>query len=338
MKDVLYLNDTNINNSISKVTIDEVTNQCELAFKMIGDRKAHAPNKYSMILPKHSSECMNWINSMPCYIESHNNSCGVIGLKWAGICSDNKKKGIPSVNGTILLNDINTGVLFGILDAKTITSYRTASSVLISAKKFAPEKSKTMTLIGPGMEGRHSARFLNDHFELEKIYVLSRSNDSFESFKKDIKSYSKNTVKIERTYDVSKVIPNSDIVLASSTSTQPLITAKSFKGSKRKDQFVCGLSGFYDLSSDVLELADNIIFDEIDSSKKRIENATNMSFSNFNLKKEYSLSAFARLPKKSISGFNLYLPIGLAVMDILLANFLYHLNDTGLTGTLKAAC
>lgn len=78
---------------------------------------------------------MKWMNSMPAYLITEK----IVGIKWAGICSDNYKRNLPKINATIILNRLDTGMPFSILDGVLITHYRTAASVLLAVDKYAPK-------------------------------------------------------------------------------------------------------------------------------------------------------------------------------------------------------
>lgn len=297
------------------INLDEIISVGEKIYSDIRSQKAVSPKKYSLVLPGNSSTISKWINSMPAYLTEEK----VAGIKWISVCSDNNLKNLSTINGFIILNDIETGIPIAILDADLITHYRTAVSVLIAAKLFAPAEPKIVTLIGPGKGGMHSLLLLQHAFNLHKINVIYRSEESYITFCKFMKSHNEKTVEISRA-NLSEAILESDIIIAASTSMTPLLNESHFKKIKQKNLFVCGLSGFQDISQSILKNLDNIIVDDGENSIKRIEEAVNTDFFNEGIDKIYSLTDS---PKSKNAGINLFLPTGVSALDIGFAYYIY---------------
>lgn len=99
-----------------------------------------------------------FVHAMPAYVES----VDVVALKWISGYSSNKRRGLPYLNGVILLNDPETGVVTTILDAAEITAARTAAASGVCIRAFAPERWKRAAIIGCGVQGRAHARLLRD--------------------------------------------------------------------------------------------------------------------------------------------------------------------------------
>lgn len=311
IKNVKLIDDTQIE---SNFNIDEVVDICDKVFKGLQDGTVYSPKKYSMTLPGCSQEYMRWMNTMPAYLEKDN----VVGVKWAGICSDNIKYNLPKINATIILNNLVTGMPYCILDGSLITHYRTAGSVLLAAKKYAPKDSKKITLIGPGEQGKYITLFLIEHYDIESIFVKSRSEKNFSEFKKFINKHTEKKVKIDKVNSLKESVNISDIILASSSSVTPLLNKDLFD--KNRTIFICGLSGFYDLSVDVLSITDLLIFDSM-FAKERIEDACGIKFSDYKISNIHDMIGFDDyINNKKI---NLYMPVGISGMDIALANHFY---------------
>lgn len=306
------------NNQISSLLdINEIVDICEKVFKGIAEKKIYSPKKYSLSLPGNSSEVMKWINSMPAYLETE----GIVGLKWISICSENMKHGLPTTSGLIVLNKLDTAIPFAVLDASLITHYRTAASILLAARSFAPIEPKVLTVFGPGQEGTYSSIFLQHAFDLEKIFVLSRSNDSFLRFNSGIKNYCSKKTKIIKVSDIKEAINQSDIIILSSTSMKPILTNNNFSHSQKKNQFICGLTAFNDLSTSILKRVNSVIFDDQENAMNRIEEVSKIDFSKISFNATYNMSSLTSL--KNNTGINLYLPIGVSAMDIAIANYIY---------------
>ena len=298
----------------SMLDIDGIVEVCKSVFAGLQDQSIHSPKKCCVTLPGNSEKQMRWMNTMPAYLTKDN----VVGVKWAGICTDNAEIGLPKINATIVLNNLKTGMPFAILDGSLITHYRTAASVLLAAKIYAPINSQVITLIGPGCQGKYTALFLAKNYDICKINVLARSEKGYEDFKSFIKNNISRNIEIVPVKNLADSFHSSDIILAASSSTSPIITKENFSNIEKK--FVCGLSGFYDISIDILDEVETVIFDSI-AAKTRIEEACKVDFSKYQIQNISDM--VSPLSFQNNCGVNLYLPVGISAMDISLANYFY---------------
>jgi len=314
IKSLISIDEKKISNLLN---IDEVVQVVKGVFRDLNTKKICSPKKYSLVLPGNSPRHMKWINSMPAYLTTEK----VVGIKWASICSNNSAKNLPNVNAVILLNHLETGIPFAILDAELITHYRTAASILLAAIRFAPKNPKVAAIIGPGQEGSYAALFLQHKYKFTKFNVISRTEESYLKFKKFMKKHFSNSVEIVRLNDAADVVYESDIIISASTAMQPILDKNSFSKMKKTEQFICGLTAFNDISPAILKYIDNIIFDDGENTMRRIEEVSKVDFSRLNFKNIYHMASPQKVKKKS--GINFYLPIGVAAMDIALATYFY---------------
>lgn len=301
------------------LNMDDIIKICNNIFSRLSDQSLCSPKKVSLTLPGDSEHSMRWINSMPAYLVNEK----VVGIKWVSICSSNKQHGLPTTNGLIIINNLETGVPLALLDASLITHFRTAASILLAAINFSPINSQIATIIGPGQEGRYTALFLNHQFHLKKINVFSRDEESYLDFKKFILNRTNDTIEIQRIMELHDAVSESDLIISSSTSMQPILNKSSFIKNIKASQFLCGLTAFNDISSEILDVVDNLIFDDGENAMNRIEEVSKIKFSNLGFNnKIYNMSSLGKF--KANSGINLYLPVGISAMDIAIANYMFN--------------
>jgi ornithine cyclodeaminase/alanine dehydrogenase len=78
----------------------------------------------------------------------------VAGVKWQSGVPDNPQKGLPYLNGFIIINNLDNGLPIAIMDSTWITNIRTAAQTAVTAKYLAKENSETLAMIGCGVQGR----------------------------------------------------------------------------------------------------------------------------------------------------------------------------------------
>lgn len=80
---------------------------------------------------------------------------GVAGIKWVNVHPDNRSStDLPSVMGTFILNDPDTGFPLAIMDATLLTALRTGAAGAVASKHLARPGPETIGFIGAGVQGR----------------------------------------------------------------------------------------------------------------------------------------------------------------------------------------
>ena len=62
-----------------------------------------------------------FIHAMPAYIPSMRSA----GIKWVSGYPENFKRGLPYITGLLILNDVETGIPYAVMDCTWITAMRT---------------------------------------------------------------------------------------------------------------------------------------------------------------------------------------------------------------------
>lgn len=85
-----------------------------------------------------------FLHALPCYLPRME----VAGIKWVGGFPANTEKGLPYLSGVIVLNDVETGMPFTIMDCTWITTERNGASAAVAAQYLANPDSRTVGLLG----------------------------------------------------------------------------------------------------------------------------------------------------------------------------------------------
>jgi ornithine cyclodeaminase/alanine dehydrogenase len=88
------------------------------------------------------------INAMPAFIPP----LGAAGLKWVADFPENKKLGLATIHGLIVLNDAETGVPFCMMEGALVTAKRTAAMTALSLQACALPGVTLGTMVGTGTE------------------------------------------------------------------------------------------------------------------------------------------------------------------------------------------
>jgi ornithine cyclodeaminase/alanine dehydrogenase len=99
-----------------------------------------------------------FIHAMPSYLRDED----VASLKWIAGYPENPQRGLPYINGLIVLNDSETGVPICVMDGAEITAARTAAASGVCVRRFAPSGWTDAAILGCGEQGRAHARVLGE--------------------------------------------------------------------------------------------------------------------------------------------------------------------------------
>lgn len=81
-----------------------------------------------------------------------------VGVKWLGGCAGNKAKNLPTFHALIILNDPVTLCPIAVMDGTYITGLRTAGVSGATMRHFANKDSRTVAILGCGLQGRMHLR------------------------------------------------------------------------------------------------------------------------------------------------------------------------------------
>ncbi|MBA3518590.1 MAG: cyclodeaminase, partial [Rhizobiales bacterium] len=88
---------------------------------------------------------------------------------------DNPKRGLPSLNGLMMLFDSETGIVRAVLlDNGFLTDVRTAAAGAVAAKHLAPAMVRTAGVIGAGVQAELQIRALRLVRDFSKLLVWAR--------------------------------------------------------------------------------------------------------------------------------------------------------------------
>lgn len=176
MQDVLYLNNQDVvNTGIAEgKNLARVWDTLESSLIAIGEGHVVMPGD-TQLRPE-TEGCFDRINAKPAYMPD------VAGIKWIASCCRNVEKGLPRASGVTILNDIETGRHFSILDTALLNLLRTAGVSMAFLRKARPDV-KQCVLIGAGPIGEEHLRQLLEgkrhgffkHIEEISVYDLNNS-------------------------------------------------------------------------------------------------------------------------------------------------------------------
>jgi ornithine cyclodeaminase/alanine dehydrogenase len=150
-----------------------------------------------------------FIHAMPAYIPSMKSA----GLKWVSGYPDNFKRGLPYISGLLILNDVETGIPYALMDCTWITAYRTGAASALAAKYLARPESETAGILACGVQGRTNLEALNCLFKIKKVFAYDALPDVQEKYVSEMSK--KLGLDIVGVKEPRQAVKDSDLVVTS---------------------------------------------------------------------------------------------------------------------------
>ncbi|MFB5198484.1 cyclodeaminase [Neobacillus sp. KR4-4] len=137
---------------------------------------------------------------------------------------NNYQLGLPSGNGMMILISTQSGVPEAILlDNGYLTEVRTAAAGAVAAKYLSKESIETVGVIGAGSQARFQLRSLSLVRNVSKVLVYARSAERAQAFAAEMAA--ELGVEITAVLSAETVVKNSDTVITTTPTKEPLIKA-----------------------------------------------------------------------------------------------------------------
>jgi len=101
-------------------------------------------------------------------------------VKQVSVCPGNGERGLPAINGAIMVLDAETGLLRACMDANWITAHRTAALSAVAARRLADPASETVAFVGTGVQAQSHLLAFRDMFPLKRVLAVGRGRANLE--------------------------------------------------------------------------------------------------------------------------------------------------------------
>ncbi len=153
--------------------------------------------------------------------------------------ADNAGRGLPAIQGDVVVFDARDGRRIALLDGPTVTARRTAAVSLLAARTLAPRRDKDpgpLLIVGAGVQGRAHLEAYATDLGVRQVRVASRSAASADALVAHARSMG---LDAERVDDADAALADCPLVV-SGTPAQSV----ALRGMPRDDAFVAAVGAF----------------------------------------------------------------------------------------------
>lgn len=221
---------------ISKETIEQHFDFPELIKRLknaFADSSVEVPMRHHHDYPNPPEQDDSTLLLMPAWDPGKD-----LGVKMVTVSPNNGAYQLPSIQGLYLLFDAHKGNCRALLDAKSLTTFRTAATSALAASFLARKDSKTLFMIGTGAL---SPMLIKAHAAvrpIEQVFVWGRSIEKAQAIVDQIKAKQINQetkLRIETIDSIEQGMQLADMVSCATLSKTPLVLGKYAKAGQHID-------------------------------------------------------------------------------------------------------
>ncbi len=205
------------------IKLDKQSIDCiEQAFKIAATKEVIMPPIMRLDIKEHNGE----IDVKAAYVPGLDS----FAIKMSPGFFDNPKKGLPSLNGLVILFSSYTGLVEAVLlDQGFLTNIRTAAAGGgVAVRWLSRNNSKVLTIIGAGMQAQLQARAAMQERGFEEIHLWSKFPDEYETYIAQMKNAGVDTP-IYVHENIHDAVAKADVIITATPSVEPLITKDMLK-------------------------------------------------------------------------------------------------------------
>lgn len=127
---------------------------------------------------------------------------------------------LPTIQGFVALLDAECGCVLALMDSIEITARRTAAATALAAKYLAKPDSRTLAMIGCGVQARYHIEALLDVVPVDSVTFCDPRDDAAEGFASRMRELG---LQARRAQDALTAVRGADVVVTVTTSNRPLL-------------------------------------------------------------------------------------------------------------------
>ncbi len=230
----------------------------EQAFSALAQGGVEMPPVLSLALPDRNGE----VDVKTAYIQGLNQ----FAIKVSPGFFDNPARGLPSLNGLMLLLSAETGLVNAILfDNGYLTAIRTALAGAVAARHLAHAEARVVTVLGAGEQARLQARAVKLVRDIRELRVWARDPARAREFAQAMAPEFATVTVYSR---IPAALAGADIVITATPATAPLIDSAMLTPGMHITAMGSDQAGKQELAYDVLATADAVIVDRHSQSER----------------------------------------------------------------------
>ncbi|HDR7611613.1 TPA: ornithine cyclodeaminase family protein [Bacillus mycoides] len=300
------------------VNMNEVIEYAALALKEFSAERTITPIRGSLPFANEQNTAL----IMPSVAEG----LGALGLKVVMVAPHNKEIGKKTINGIVMLSDFQTGEPLALLEGSYLTMIRTGALSGVATKHLARHNAKTLCIIGTGEQAKGIAEAVLAVRDIEKIILYNRTEEKAYAFAQYIQEKFNKPAYVYS--NANEAISEADIIVTTTNASTPVFTETLQKG-----VHINAVGSFrpsmQELPSHAIANANKVV---VESKEAALEETGDLQvpikeglFEASDIHAELGqIISGEKAGRENDEEITIFKSVGLAVVDIIVAKYLYE--------------
>ena len=184
------------------------------AFRLIYEGQTELPVRSNIPVAAHDGSLM----TMPAYVGGDVDALGAKLISFYG--ANPAQRGLPAIQGSVVLFDPTTGKLQAIIEAGLLTAMRTGASGGVAARYLSRQDSRTLTIFGSGVQAPYQVEAVLCERAIERVFVLSRAAAHAEALAARLEQ--RFGIPVRAATDIENAVQAADILVTATSAHTPL--------------------------------------------------------------------------------------------------------------------
>ena len=175
------------------------------------------------------------------------------------------RRGLPAIQGAILLFDGESGTPLALLDSGEITIQRTGAATAVAARYLARPDSAVATVCGCGKQGRIQLTALRHVLPIARVFAWDRHAEAAREYAAELSGAA--GLVVEAIDDLEPAIRQSDVVVTCTPSRSPFVRRPWLRPGSFVSAVGADSPGKQELDADVLAPPAVVVVDLLDQAE-----------------------------------------------------------------------
>lgn len=148
----------------------------------------------------------------------------------------NAARGLPTIQGEVVVMEAGTGTRLGLLDGAAVTGRRTAALSLLAARELAPHPGDPLLIVGAGAQAYSHLEAFVQGLGVSKVFLASRTREKAETLARHARDLGVEAGVVE---NPEEALSEVGLVVTATTSREPVLAE-----GVREGTFVAAVGSF----------------------------------------------------------------------------------------------
>ncbi|RZF35330.1 hypothetical protein LSTR_LSTR003770 [Laodelphax striatellus] len=250
--------------------------------------------------------------AMPAFSKSES----ALGCKVVTSFQNNQEKGLPSIMGTILFMDSETGKLKVIMEGTEITAWRTAAASVVATKHLHVGEKKILAILGAGTQGRIHALAMHHYFQFQEVRIWNRTESRAKALCNELGSWATHYSNKER------CVRDADVIVTATYSPTPIVRLSWLKPGAHINAIGFGVKHHNELEDEIYKSESTVVWvDHMEAAQKELAELIN---NGVRMRGEVGQAMTLSHAQTQSSNITVFHSLGMAVEDVVAAKVVFE--------------